>query len=119
MRTRVAALVTCAAAPTRSSAFLIARPVSTRTRSLLYSTDPRRSADGRDASAASWAARRIAASSRGWPASAASAAVALIGVSPTFVSPMPARSHAPPAPSVSWTATAAVAKSPTLRSSLT
>src|SRR5215813_6553446 len=102
----------------RSRARWSARAVRTRTRSFLYSTGPRRSALGRAASAASLAASLIALSSSRWPRSAASAFSALIGVSPTLVSPMPARSQTPVAPSVICTATAAVAKSPTLRSSL-
>src|SRR5438034_8836480 len=49
--------------PARSRALRSARAVNTRTRSRLYSTDPRRSSLGWAASAASWAARLIVASS--------------------------------------------------------
>src|SRR5262245_12868238 len=100
-----------------STALRSARPVSIRTRSFLYSTEPRRSAEGSAASAAGSAAPLMAASSGAVPFSAASALVALIGVRPTLVSPMPTLSHVPFAPSVTCAATAAVAKSPTLRSS--
>src|SRR5438093_1244505 len=58
-------------------------------RSFLYSTGPRRSALGWDASAASWAACLIVASSGRLPFSAASARLALIGVRPTLVRPIP------------------------------
>src|SRR5215813_314141 len=105
--------------PARSRAFRMARPASTRTRSRLYSTEPRRSAAGSAASAASCAAWLITASSRRLPLRAASARVALMGTGPTLVSPIPAASQAPPASRVSWAATAAVAKSPTFRSILT
>src|SRR5262249_54775236 len=101
----------------RSTALRSARAVKIRTRSFLYSTEPRRSADGSAASAASSAARLIAASSGALPFSEASAFVAWVGGRPTLVNPMPTWSHEPFAPSVPWTATAAVAKSPTLRSS--
>src|SRR5215813_4114999 len=105
--------------PARSKAFRMARPVNTLTRSRLYSTEPRRSAAGSAASAASWAACLIAASSGRLPLRAASARVALMGTDPTLVSPMPAASQAPLASRVSCAATAAVAKSPTLRSIFT
>src|SRR5215468_9260508 len=105
--------------PARSRAFRMARPASTRTRSRLYSTEPRRSAAGSAASAANCAACLITASSRRLPLRAASARVALMGTGPTLVSPIPAASQAPPASRVSWAATAAVAKSPTFLSILT
>src|SRR5258705_3127969 len=101
----------------RSAALRIARAVSTRTRSFLYSTEPRRSALGSAASAASAAAALIAVSSGFFPFSAAAALVAEMGMEPTLVRPIPTVSQAPLAPSVSCTATATVAKSPTLRSS--
>src|SRR5262249_2024765 len=104
--------------PARSSARRIARAVSTRTRSRLYSSDPRRSAAGSLSAAAARAASRIVASSGLWPRRRLSARWALIGVGPTLVRPMPTRAHAPLSPRVSWTPTAAVAKSPTFRSSL-
>src|SRR4029453_15809562 len=75
--------------PARSSALRSARAAKTRTRSFFYSTGPRRSSAGSAASAASSAACLIAASSGVLPFSAASAFVALIGVRPTLVSPMP------------------------------
>src|SRR5262245_56189725 len=83
--------------PARSSAFRRARAVRIRTRSRLYSTDPRRSAAGSAAAAASSAARVMAVASGRWPASAASAAVALMGTGPTFVSPIPAAWQMPSA----------------------
>src|SRR5712691_10134786 len=104
--------------PARSRALRSARAVNTRTMSRLYSTDPRRSSLGWAASAQSWAARLMAASSGRVALRAASAPVALMAVRPTLVRPIPTWSQAPLAPSVSCTATAAVAKSPTLRSSL-
>src|SRR5262249_32453976 len=102
----------------RSRARWSARAVRTRTRSFLYSTGPRRSALGRAASAASLAASLIALSSSRWPRSAASAFSALIGVSPTLVSPMPARSPTPGAPGGICGGAGGVGKSATLRSSL-
>src|SRR5215468_51461 len=105
--------------PARSRALRMARPVNTRTRSRLYSTEPRRSAAGSAASAASWAACLMTASSGRLPRRAASARVALMGTDPTLVRPMPAASQAPLASRVSCAATAAVAKSPTLRSIFT
>src|SRR6185295_8679998 len=84
-------------APARSRARCSARAVRTRTRSVLYSTDPRRSAVGSAAAAASPAARAITASSSRWPVRAASARGALRGMAPTFVSPMPARAQVPSA----------------------
>src|SRR4030095_1416939 len=104
--------------PARSAALRIAGAVSPRTRSFLYSTEPRRSALGSAASAARAAAVLIAASSGFFPLSAAAALVAEIGMEPTLVRPIPTVSQAPAGSRVSWTATAAVAKSPTLRSSL-
>src|SRR4029450_287980 len=68
--------------PARSIALRSARGVSPRPMSFLYSTEPRRSASGWAASAASCAACLIAASSGRFPRSAASAWVALIGVNP-------------------------------------
>src|SRR5436309_1077988 len=102
----------------RSAALRSARPVSTRTRSFLYATEPRRSAAGSEAAEASRAACAIVASSSRLPRSEVSACTALIGVSPTLVRAMPACSTAPSERIVSCAATAAVAKSPTLRSSL-
>src|SRR5262249_60293063 len=84
----------------RSTALRSARVVSIRTRSFLYSTEPRRSAEGSAASAASSAARLMAASSGALPFSDASALVALIGVGPTLVSPTPPGCDAPVAADV-------------------
>ena len=79
--------------------------------SFLYSMEPRRSAPGLAAAAARRPASAKAASSAFLPARYASAAVTLIGVGPTFVRPIPARSMTPPF----RTRTAlAVAKSPSL-----
>src|SRR5947209_18568946 len=71
--------------PARSRALRSARAVNTRTMSRLYSTDPRRSSLGWAASAQSWAARLMAASSGRLPVRAASARVALMAVRPTLV----------------------------------
>src|SRR5262245_41240160 len=102
----------------RSKARLSARTVNTRTRSRLYSSDPRRSAVGADSSAASSAARLIDSPSIFFPRKAASAFSALTGVRPTLVSPIPTRSQTSSLPTVNCAATPAVAKSPTLRSNL-
>src|SRR5438132_6699854 len=104
--------------PARSRARRMARAVSTRIRSRLYSAEPRKSDLGSDSSEASRAACRMASSLIFFPRRASSAFFALIGVGPAFVSPIPARSQEPPAPIVNCTATAAVAKSPTFLSIL-
>src|ERR1700736_162004 len=100
----------------RSEARFNPRSVKTRTRLRLYSTEPRWSAFGSAASAARAAACLMAASSSRTPLSDASAFSALMFCGPTAVSPMPAD---PTLPSSMrrCTATATVAKSPTLRSS--
>src|SRR5262249_11805572 len=72
--------------------------VSPRPRSRWSPTEPRRSALGWAAAAASSEARRMAASSGRFPTRAASARSALIGVGPTLVSPMPTRAQVPSAP---------------------
>src|SRR5437899_580387 len=82
--------------PARWAALRKARTVSTRAISFLYSTEPRRSAPGLAAAPARRPASANAASSAFLPARYASAAVALTGVGPTLVSPIPARSTAPP-----------------------
>src|SRR5438067_4366233 len=84
--------------PARSTAFLRARAVSTRAISRLYSTVPRRSALGSVAAAASRAASAMAAPSGFLPVRCFSAAVALMGVGPRLVRPMPARSTNPCVP---------------------
>src|SRR5690606_24405412 len=109
---------TAARPSARSRARRSARIVNTRTRSRLYSAEPRRSAVGCASSAASRPASRIVASSSGLPARNASVRTALIGMGPTLVRPTPARVHVPSSASVPCAATAAVAKSPTFRSSL-
>src|SRR2546428_9737445 len=96
--------------PARSRALRSARAVNTRTMSRLYSTDPRRSSLGWAASAQSWAARLMAASSGRLPLRAASARVALMAVRPTLLSPTLAWAEAQLAPSASSTANAAGAK---------
>src|SRR5262249_8758833 len=101
----------------RATAFARARAVRTRAISFLYSTEPRRSADGDVACAASFEAAAIASASGFLPFNNCSAAVALIGVGPTLVRTIPTFSIVPLAPSVTCAAAAAVAKSPTLRSS--
>src|SRR5262249_5071342 len=103
----------------RATAFARARPVRTRAISVLYSTDPRRSASGDAALAASRAASASVPASGLLPRRNCSASAARTGVGPAFVRPMPARSISPPLPSVTCAADAAVAKSPTFRSSLT
>src|SRR5262249_31047240 len=103
--------------PARASALRSARITRTRAISRLYSTEPRRSALGALASAASRPASAITASSGFLPARYAMAAVASTGVRPALVNPIPARSMLPFASSVTCTAAAAAAKSPTLRSS--
>src|SRR5947209_13978016 len=94
-----------------------ARWTNTRTTSRLYSAEPRISLRGSHASAASRAASRIVGSSSRDPVSASSAAVAARLAAPTAVRPIPAWRTVPPSIS-SDMATATVAKSPTLRSSL-
>src|SRR5262249_1592062 len=102
----------------RWAALRRARTVSTRAMSFLYSTVPRRSAPGFAADEAMRPASAKTDSSGFLPARKLSASRALMGVGPTLVSPMPARSITPPL-ITRKAAAPAVAKSPTLRSSLT
>src|SRR5438067_7490796 len=95
--------------PARSMAFLRARTVSTRAISRLYSTVPRRSALGSVACAASRAASAMLAPSGFLPVRYFSAAVALMGVGPRLVRPIPARSTKPCVPITTYAAEAAVA----------
>ena len=74
----------------RSRARVSALLVSTRTISRLYSIEPRRSASGLAASAASCAACAMLSWSRRLPWSKASAGCAFSGVGPTLVRPIPA-----------------------------
>src|SRR5512143_1448762 len=105
--------------PARRTAAFRARTVRTRAISRLYSTEPRRSAEGFVALAASRPASWSVASSGFLPARNFSASTALMGVGPALVSAMPALSMVPFAASVTCAAAPAVAKSPTLRSSFT
>src|SRR4029077_4680112 len=102
----------------RCAALVSARCVSTRAMFCLYSTVPRRSGLGDVAAAARFAASANVAASGFFPFKNCSASVALIGVGPRLVRPMPAASITPP-PMTRNAAAPAVAKSPTLRSSLT
>src|SRR5258708_41170 len=104
--------------PARCTALRRARVVRTRAISFLYSTEPRRSAEGELFAAAIFAASAIVLSSGILPARYFAASAASTGVSPALVRPMAARSIAPSAFSVSCTAAAATAKSPVLRFSL-
>src|SRR5512135_1245953 len=105
--------------PARRIAAFNARTVWTRAISRLYSTEPRRSAEGFVALAARRPASWSVASSGFLPARNFSASTALMGVGPALVRPMPAFSMVPFAASVTCAAAPAVAKSPTLRSSFT
>src|SRR5215468_6545488 len=105
--------------PARSTALTSARATMTRAISFLYSTEPRRSALGAVFAAASRAASAIAFASGILPTSERAASTASTGVGPALVSAIAARSTAPLASSVSCTAAAAAAKSPTLRLSFT
>src|SRR5712691_6795488 len=81
--------------PARSRARVSALVVSTRTMSRLYSTEPRRSASGLAASAASCAARLMQSWSRRLPWRNAAAECPCSGVGPTLVRPIPARVQMP------------------------
>ena len=91
----------CQRPPARSTAFVSARAVSTRAISRLYSTDPRRSADGDVACPASFAASAMVFASGFFFCRNFSASTARIAVGPAAVSAMPARSTVPSAASVS------------------
>src|SRR5262245_17522015 len=84
----------------RAIAFASARAVRTRAISFLYSTEPRRSAEGEAASAARREASAMAAASPFLPLRNCSAAAARTGVGPAFVRPIPTLSISPPAPRV-------------------
>src|SRR5262249_47860729 len=101
-----------------STSFALRRPraVKMRTTLRLYSSVPRTSDCGSAAAAASRAASSIASSSSACAVSASSASAARMFVGPTPVSAMPACSTVP-FDIATCTATPAVAKSPTLRSS--
>src|SRR5262249_54222196 len=105
--------------PARSTAFLSARATITRAISRLYSIEPRLSPLGALLAAASRAASASVCPSGTLPPTERSASAASPGVGPAWVSATAARSTAPFVSSVSWTAAAAAAKSPTLRLSLT
>src|SRR3984957_9103001 len=75
--------------PIRSYARTRARRVSSLTKPFLYSAGPRRSELGSAASEASCAACAMLASSSFFPRRNSSALLALIGVAPTLVRPMP------------------------------
>src|SRR3984893_6103925 len=81
--------------PARSRARTSARLVNSLTIDTLYSAGPRRSELGCAASAESWAAWLIWFSSIAFPTRKPSALAALIGIAPTFVSPIPARRQTP------------------------
>src|SRR5207253_10930071 len=103
--------------PARSTAFFSARAASTRAISRLYSTVPRRSAVGAAASAARRAASAMLASLGLFPIRTPSAAAARAGTGPALVRARPTCAKLPVPSSVTCAAAAAVAKSPTLRSS--
>src|SRR5712692_4436179 len=104
--------------PARCTALRSARVVRTRAISFLYSTEPRRSAEGELFAAAIFAASAIVFSSGILPVRNFAASPASTGVRPALVRPMAARSIAPFAFSVNCTAAAATAKSPVLRFNL-
>src|SRR5271169_4058862 len=104
--------------PARSAARVRARFANSLTSPFLYSAGPRKSELGCASSAANCAACRMLASSSFLPRRKPSAFLALMGVGPTLVNAMPTFCAEPLASTVTWAATAAVANSPTLRSSL-
>ena len=88
---------------------LSARVERARAISRLYSTEPRRSGVGEQASAASRAASAMTASAGRLPTSASSASRERTGVGATLVRASPTWSNAPFVPSVTCAAAAAVA----------
>ena len=72
-----------------------ARPAITRTISRLYSSEPRRSAEGWASSDANRAASRMVSSSSFLPTRKDSAELALTGIGPALVRPIPACWHTP------------------------
>src|SRR5260370_36164001 len=91
-----------------------ARAVRTRDISRLYSIVPRRSALCLAAAPASRAVSAITAAVGCLPVRYRSASTARSGTGPALVKAMPALATSPPLPSVTCTAAAAAAKSPTL-----
>src|SRR4029077_7323766 len=107
----------CPASFARCTAVLRPRCTNTRTTSFLYAALPRMSSFGSAASAASRAASANTSSVACLPCRNRSASTAWMFLGPTAVRPIPAISILSPC-RCRWTATATVAKSPTLRSSL-